>query len=111
MVGVFADFFEVIVFAAYPQAFLTVDCSAIRRGNQSQEYIFELIHPSVGEKQGLVTNGNYRRAGDKLVVPVFEKIYKAVSYFFCGKHSKNQTAKIKYQNYTAKCKILSFSFC
>jgi hypothetical protein len=88
MIGVFADFFEVVVFAADPQAFLTVDHPAILRGDQSEEYILELVHPGVGEKQGLIANGDYRRAGDKLVVLAFEKIYKAVSYFFCGKHNK-----------------------
>jgi hypothetical protein len=100
MVGVFANFLEVIVLTTYSQTFLAVGYSAIRRRHQSQEYILELIHPGVGEEQGLVANGDYRRTGDKLVVLTFEKVYKAVSYFFCSKHSgKNQISKIKYQNY------------
>ncbi|GAI92059.1 unnamed protein product, partial [marine sediment metagenome] len=39
VVGVFADFLEVVVFAAYPQAFLAVDRPRRLWGRQAQKYI------------------------------------------------------------------------
>ena len=79
-----ADFFEVVVFAADAEAFLTVDGPFAGRGAEAEEYVLELVHTGVGEKQRLVADGDDWRAGDKDVVFAFEKVDKAGSYLFCA---------------------------
>jgi hypothetical protein len=84
MVRVTPDFFEVIVFAADAQALLAVDCATALRRAQTEEYVLELIHPGVGEKQRLVADWDNGRAGDKIVVFAPEEVDKTGSYLFCA---------------------------
>ena len=84
MIVVVAYFFEVVVFAADAEAFLAVDRATARWCAKAEEYVLELVHPRVGEKQGLITDGNNGRTGNKLVVFTFEEVNKAGSYLFCG---------------------------
>ena len=51
-----AYFFEVIVFAADSKTFLAVDRAATRRDAEAEEYVLELVHTGVGEKQRLVAD-------------------------------------------------------
>ena len=84
VIAVVADFFEVVVLAADAEAFLAVDRATALRRAQAEEYVLELVHPGVGEKQRLVADGDDGRAGDKLVAFAFEEVDKAGSYLFCA---------------------------
>ena len=86
MIGVFADLFEVVVLAAYTQTLLAVDGAATIRGREAKEDILKLVHPRISEKQSIITNRYYRRAGDKLVAAVPEKVYKITSNLLCSRH-------------------------
>jgi len=86
VIRVFADLFEVVVLAAYAQTLLAVDRPATIRRRQTEEDILELVHPRIGEKQGVITDRHYRRAGDKLVASVPEKVYKIASNLLCSRH-------------------------
>ena len=50
MIGINAHFFQVVVFATYPQAFLCIDCSFKRRSFIAQKIIFKLVHPCIGKQ-------------------------------------------------------------
>jgi len=59
VIGIFANFFKVVVFAADPQAFLSVGHAGILGGRQTDENILELIHSRIGKKQGLIADRDY----------------------------------------------------
>jgi hypothetical protein len=77
VVVVVTDFFEVVMLAAYAEAFLAVDGASAGWSAQAEKYVLELVHTGVGKKQRLVANRNDRRTGDKFVVFDFEKINEA----------------------------------
>jgi len=80
MVGILAYFFEVIVFAAHAQAFLTVDRAGVSGPAKPEEDVLELVHSGICEKQCPVVIGNYGRAWHELVVFFSEKVDETCSY-------------------------------
>ena len=54
VIGVYAHFLEIVVFAADPQTFLGIGDAGVIGLAVTQEIILELIHPRIGEQQGRV---------------------------------------------------------
>ena len=84
VISILAHLFEVVVFTADPQALLAVYHPGKFRRLAACENILELIHPRIGKKQSRVICRNYRRAWNKLVPLVGEKIDESASYVFCS---------------------------
>jgi len=75
VVGVVSSYvFEVVVLSGYAQAFLGVDCPNVVAHVCSEEDVFELHHPGVGEEEGRVSAGHERRGADEFVVFGFEEV-------------------------------------
>ena len=60
MVGVVTHLFEVIVLSAHAKTLLTVRRSLVRGLRIPQEYIFELVHTSIGKHKCRVTFDHHR---------------------------------------------------
>ena len=86
MVGVGADYFEVVMFAANANTFLGVGGAGIGAFFEAEKDVLELVHASVSEEQGGVVSGDDRIAGDKGMALLDEKIDKALSNFFGSQH-------------------------
>ena len=59
VVGVYANFFEVVVFARDAQALLRVSNSAVLWGLVTQEEVLELVHARIGKHEGRVVLDNH----------------------------------------------------
>ena len=86
MITISADFFEIIVFSTCTNTLLAVYNSEISRFCLFQKYILKLVHSSICEKQGRITNGNYRSRYNCFVIFLLKKFYKLLSDFFTAKH-------------------------
>jgi hypothetical protein len=89
MIGVYPDLFQVIVFAADPQALLRIRHTGIRRLVITQKVIFELIHPRIREqKGGIIFHNNGGRWNNGMAFRP-EKIQEFLSYFGTRHHKRN----------------------
>ena len=67
MIGVKADVFEVVVFAAGADALLGVGGAGVGAFFLAEEDRLELVHAGVGEEQGWIVQGNDRRRWNESV--------------------------------------------
>ncbi len=81
VVGVVADLFEVVVFAAHAQTLLAVGDPRRLGGLVAEEDVFELVHPGVGEHQRGVVLDDHRRGGHDTVLFFAEKVEKGLADF------------------------------
>ena len=89
VVGVPADFFQVVMLAADAEALLAVDRPAPFGGLEAQEDVLELVHAGVGEQQGLVPLRHDRRARHERVLPGLEELNEPTTNLFGTQHSQN----------------------
>jgi hypothetical protein len=81
MIGICADIFEVIMFAACADALLAVDGTTVIPAARTEKDIFKLIHTRVCEQKSIIAEGYHRRRRSKGMPLVLEKLYKRTSYF------------------------------
>jgi len=60
MIAVFSNFFQVVMFSSSTNTFLTINHAFVCYFFLPQEDTFELIHSSIGKKQGRIVFRNYR---------------------------------------------------
>ena len=77
----FADFVEVIVFAAGAHALLRGGRAHVVAFVAPEKSIFELIHPCVGKQQGRVVSGQQRRGAHAHVAVLLKVFQKNFAYF------------------------------
>ena len=86
MVGVMADFLQVIMLSADAEALLRVGAAA-RLGVTCTEYdVLPLVHTGVGKHQGRVILDYHRSRGHNSVSLAGEKSLKRLSYLICCHH-------------------------
>ena len=83
MIGVMSDFFEVVVFSADAQTFLTVGTASRFRVASSEDYIFPLIHSGIGEHQCRVIFNHHGGGGHHSVSLLSKKVLEGFSDFVC----------------------------
>ena len=83
VVGVVSDFFQVVVLATYTQAFLRVGTASWLWFFRAKNYIFPLVHTSVGEHQRRVVLYNHRCRRYNDVSFRLEKLLERVADFIC----------------------------
>ena len=79
MVGVAADFLEVVVLAADADALLRVRRADVVPLAGAKEDVLELVHPGVGEQQGGVAVGDHRGAGNDAVAVLCKEIKETLA--------------------------------
>ncbi len=79
-----ADVFEVVVLAAGADAFLARNGAAVVALLESEEDIFELVHPGVGEEQGGIVHGNERGTAHSSMAFLFEEAEEHFADFVSG---------------------------
>ncbi len=77
-----ADFFEVVVFTADPDALLAVSGAGVVGLCHAEKDVLELVHAGIDEQQRLVADGNNGHTGDKPMAPVLEEVNERTSDFF-----------------------------
>ena len=84
VIGVAADFFEVVVLARHAQAFLRIDDARVARPFAPEKDVLERHHAGVGEQQRRVAARNQRGARHHVVATRGEEFQKAVADFVAG---------------------------
>ena len=79
MIGIAADFFEVVVFARHPQTLLGINHPGMGRLFHAQKDILERHHARIGEQERRIAGWNNRRAGHDAMAAVGKKTQKTVS--------------------------------
>ena len=84
VVGVVADFFEVVVLATDAKTFLCVADAGERSGGVAEEDVFELVHASVGEHEGGVVFDYHGIRRHNMMPFAFEKLEELIADFVAG---------------------------
>ncbi len=79
VIGVVPYLVEVVVLARHAQTFLCIGGTWGETFAVAEEYVFELVHPGVGEHERRVVLYHHRRRGHYLMVFLLEKIYETLS--------------------------------
>ena len=80
MIGIHANLFQVIVFAAHPETFLGVGHPCINRCFISQKIILKLVHAGISKHEGRIIFHNDRGGGHNFMSPGLEEIKELLSY-------------------------------
>src|SRR5262249_52539519 len=87
VVGIAAYFFEVVMFAADANAFLTIDGAPIGTRTHTEKDVLELIHTSVREHERRIVDRHHARRGHERVgVPLHKEVNKLLPYLICSRH-------------------------
>ena len=86
VIGIHPHFLEVIVFTAYPQAFLSICGPFVRGWFIAQEIILELVHPRIGKHQGRVVFHHDGGGWDNFMSFGTEKVQESLTYICAGHH-------------------------
>jgi len=81
VVGVVAYFFEVVVLATHPQAFLRIGHPGVLHWVVAKDNVFKLIHARVGKHQGGVILDNHGGRRYNFMIFGSKKIEKRLAYF------------------------------
>jgi hypothetical protein len=85
VIGIYSNFFQIIMLSAYPEAFLCV-CDPWRLWLAvAEKIILELIHTRIGEHEGRVIFHNNRGRRDNLMSSGTKEIQELLSYV-CTRH-------------------------
>ena len=81
VVTIVTDLFEVVMLTAHANALLSICTAFIVSGSSAEEYILELVHSCVGEKQcGVIVRENRCRSHYFMLFGL-KKIQEVLSYF------------------------------
>ena len=81
VIGVSADIFKVVVFAAGTDALLAVGGPGMARFAMAKEVLLELVHSRVGEQQGVIADRYHWPTGCKPMTLFLKEINKRSSSF------------------------------
>ena len=81
VVAIVTDLFKVVMFTAHANALLRISAAFIITGTGAQEYILELVHSRIGEKQCGVIIGENRCRRHYFMLFGLKKIQEVLSYF------------------------------
>ena len=81
VIGIDADFFEVVVLAGDTDALLTIGSAAKLRRAMAKEDLLKLVHSRIGKQQRLITNRHHRPTRYKPMALFRKEINKRTSNF------------------------------
>src|SRR5262249_38499993 len=87
VIGVAADFLEIVVLAGDADALLAVDRPLVRPRARTEEHVLELVHAGVGEhKRGIVERHDARRRHERVAVLQGEEVDELAADVVSGWH-------------------------